>query len=1413
MVTRNFTFRLTAEGVAKLEAELKALGPAGETAFNRLKESGPLVGNAFDRATAAAKRTREELERNAQSGASKAIAGAMGEISGKAEALTGRLGVVGGALRAIGPAGLAAGAGVAAVGLGLLSIARAGDSLKPIEGQLRNVTGSAAAAQAAFRALFDQAQRVGAPLAETANTFARYARAAEELGESRDNVLRFAETVQKLAVVGGAATSEAAAGALQLAQGLASGRLQGDELRSVLENMPPVAKAIAKELGVSVGQLREMGAAGQLTARTVFPALLKASAEADKQFGEIPKTIERTEQAFRNQLQVTLAGFDRMTGASDAYNASLEAGRKILAGVAVRDAPTTGQQIGEAGARLNQLYARPGGSGPIGFLGRLIQNTPGEIAALEKQRELLQDIAKEEAGLANSRVLQDRARAMDALSDSAKVLLDSYDEEEAARTKLIATGTALAESYKAISLAAAAAGGPTLEQAAILARLQQAAGSLTVELDNLNQKGREYIVQARLQAEAAERLARVRPGDDRGAIRAGIENEVRAKGAALANDPRLAGNLAEQNKQLAEYRGYLERVAEAQRQGKIAAENYQAVQAAGAREAEQLADAEAKAAEELRQWREEQARILSDYKTSTKELQAQAEVAGRLPVVWDSVSEAYRVNDRELRILIETQRLNKQLVEAAPEEVRKLAEANVDAAQKIEEASRLNDRFIRDAERNRELWLEPFKNAIAGVQRSFVDLFKSIGKGGVDSFKDLAVKVKDVFIDLAAEIAALLVFRPVVGGVLGSIGLGGVAQQMGLGGGGANAATLGGSLARSGSGGFQVPGLPGGNVLSDWVRDINAWVSGGAALPASGFEFQSFTGAGQAAAAEAAMGLGLGDLLGIGGGILSIGLPLLQGNYASAGLGALGGGIGALLGGPAGFGLGAGLGSLLGGLFGFGKKKIPKATAYYGPVEGDYALLGSEVKKNGPLGATTGAGDYTADLLSRFIGGAGLEINDPSLGFYLRGKGNGRAFGGLYNPVSGQIEREYTASDTGDFERVAQSVVLFTLKEAIERGTLSGDARVVEAAKRSLAGPEGDWQKVVNNQGDLGETLQGVLGDIDFAKDFDLAIASLQGGILDFTQAIGVQARQEVEAATKAVAEFKDKTKELGLPVEEAAAATKSYVEILFGVKEAAEPLSEVAQALAALKSKYDNAKGILEEVGIDIATIPQLYQDALAKLRGEYNDSIAEQIRAFTDPYGLAMEKLKEQQAQQLKDAELIGGDIVELKRLHLLQEQAAVEQATGGALNGIRQFLLGLDQGSLSPLSPAAKLEEAGFAFNQANNAARGGDLAALAQLTSLASPYLTAAQSFYGGNEQYALIYETVRAALSNTAGHYETGNAVATAVTQGAQATVNELSALRDENRQLRTQVADLVSETAGLRADLNRFLTQATGTYR
>ena len=79
----------------------------------------------------------------------------------------------------------------------------------------------------------------------------------------------------------------------QLGQALASGKLQGDELRSLLENMPVLAQALARELGVGIGQLREMGAAGQLTADRVFPALLAASEKINGEFDKMPPTMSR----------------------------------------------------------------------------------------------------------------------------------------------------------------------------------------------------------------------------------------------------------------------------------------------------------------------------------------------------------------------------------------------------------------------------------------------------------------------------------------------------------------------------------------------------------------------------------------------------------------------------------------------------------------------------------------------------------------------------------------------------------------------------------------------------------------------------------------------------------------------------------------------------------------------------------------------------------------------------------------------------------------------------------------------------------------------------------------------------------------------------------------------------------------
>jgi len=97
-------------------------------------------------------------------------------------------------------------------------------------------------------------------------------------------LIDFTETVSKSITISGSTAQEAAAGVIQFGQALASSRLSGDELRSVLEQMPRLAQAIAEGMGVGIGQLREMGEAGELSATKVLDALRKAAPEIAKEF-------------------------------------------------------------------------------------------------------------------------------------------------------------------------------------------------------------------------------------------------------------------------------------------------------------------------------------------------------------------------------------------------------------------------------------------------------------------------------------------------------------------------------------------------------------------------------------------------------------------------------------------------------------------------------------------------------------------------------------------------------------------------------------------------------------------------------------------------------------------------------------------------------------------------------------------------------------------------------------------------------------------------------------------------------------------------------------------------------------------------------------------------------------------------
>lgn len=193
--------------------------------------------------------------------------------------------------------GLALAAGVAvgglvpaALGAGMVRVV---DGAHRLSNQLRTVTKDSADLKSTQDALYDVAQRTRSAFDSTVTIYARTARATEHLGLSQQKLLRITETVQKAFAIGGASSAEAQGAAIQLSQGIASDRFSGEEFRSVAENAPVLLRGMATSIGVTIGKLREMAHAGELTADVVTKAILDASKVIDEDFAKTTSTIEQ----------------------------------------------------------------------------------------------------------------------------------------------------------------------------------------------------------------------------------------------------------------------------------------------------------------------------------------------------------------------------------------------------------------------------------------------------------------------------------------------------------------------------------------------------------------------------------------------------------------------------------------------------------------------------------------------------------------------------------------------------------------------------------------------------------------------------------------------------------------------------------------------------------------------------------------------------------------------------------------------------------------------------------------------------------------------------------------------------------------------------------------------------------------
>ena len=158
---------------------------------------------------------------------------------------------------------------------------------------------------------------------ETVDLYAKLMRSTAGVAKSEVEVARATEIVNKAFKAGGAAASEQAAGILQLSQGLGSGLLQGDELRSVRENAPILAQAIADYYKVSISGLKKLGEEGQITSEGVFKAILAAGPKIEAAFAATKSTIEDGITRVNN-------AFTQYIGQTDS---SLSASQRLVAGL------------------------------------------------------------------------------------------------------------------------------------------------------------------------------------------------------------------------------------------------------------------------------------------------------------------------------------------------------------------------------------------------------------------------------------------------------------------------------------------------------------------------------------------------------------------------------------------------------------------------------------------------------------------------------------------------------------------------------------------------------------------------------------------------------------------------------------------------------------------------------------------------------------------------------------------------------------------------------------------------------------------------------------------------------------------------------------------------------------------------
>lgn len=308
------------------------------------------------------------------------------------------------------------------------------DAYTGLQNRLKLVTNNQVELNKATEDTFQIAQRTYSAWDSVLQVYQRFSDNAKTLNLTMDDTARLTETVSKAVAISGASAEAADAALVQFGQALASGTLRGEELNSVMEQTPALAKAIAQGMGITVGELRSVAAEGKITSQEIVKALKNVQNDVDALFAKTDITIGQSLTLLNNEITKFVGEAGQGSGAAQALSGSIQVLAENLESISyVAILGGTALLTKVIATQVSALNTK---------LGSLVANNAA--TQLQKQKSIESAkaaLAEAEAHLANVRATNAETQAkFGASAASARYVLAANNVEKATKAVTAAQG-------------------------------------------------------------------------------------------------------------------------------------------------------------------------------------------------------------------------------------------------------------------------------------------------------------------------------------------------------------------------------------------------------------------------------------------------------------------------------------------------------------------------------------------------------------------------------------------------------------------------------------------------------------------------------------------------------------------------------------------------------------------------------------------------------------------------------------------------------------------------------------------------------------------------------------------------------------------------------------------------------------